>query len=899
MYKSYSMELAGRTLTVDIGRVAKQANGAALMHYGDTTVLATATASKEPREGIDFFPLSVEYEEKMYAVGKIPGGFNKREGKASEHAILTSRVIDRPMRPLFPKDYRNDVTLVDMVMSVDPECNPEIPAMLGSSIATCISDIPFDGPCATTQVGMIDGEFIINPTLAQKAVSDLQLTVASTREKVIMIEAGANEIPEDKMIEAIYKAHEVNQEIIKFIDQIVAECGKEKHSYESCAVPQELFDEIKKIVPPEEMEVAVFSDDKQTRENNISEITDKLKEAFADNEEWLAVLGEAVYQYQKKTVRKMILKDHKRPDGRVMSVDPECNPEIPAMLGSSIATCISDIPFDGPCATTQVGMIDGEFIINPTLAQKAVSDLQLTVASTREKVIMIEAGANEIPEDKMIEAIYKAHEVNQEIIKFIDQIVAECGKEKHSYESCAVPQELFDEIKKIVPPEEMEVAVFSDDKQTRENNISEITDKLKEAFADNEEWLAVLGEAVYQYQKKTVRKMILKDHKRPDGREIRQIRPLAAETDIIPRVHGSAMFTRGQTQICTVTTLAPLTEAQRLDGLDEFETSKRYMHHYNFPSYSVGETKPSRGPGRREIGHGALAERALVPVLPTEEEFPYAIRTVSETFESNGSTSQASICASTMSLMAAGVPIRKPVAGISCGLVTGETDDDYIVLTDIQGLEDFFGDMDFKVAGTHDGITAIQMDIKIHGLTRPIVEEAIRRTKEAREYILTEVMEKCIDKPRTSVGEFAPKIIQIQIDPQKIGDVVGQRGKTINTIIERTGVKIDITDDGAVSICGTDQKGMDEAKRMIEIITTEFEAGQIFTGRVVSIKEFGAFLEFAPGKEGMVHISKISKQRINRVEDVLTLGDKVKVICLGKDKMGRISFSMKDVPEEA
>ena len=697
MYKSYSMELAGRTLTVDIGRVAKQANGAALMHYGDTTVLATATASKEPREGIDFFPLSVEYEEKMYAVGKIPGGFNKREGKASEHAILTSRVIDRPMRPLFPKDYRNDVTLVDMVMSVDPECNPEIPAMLGSSIATCISDIPFDGPCATTQVGMIDGEFIINPTLAQKAVSDLQLTVASTREKVIMIEAGANEIPEDKMIEAIYKAHEVNQEIIRFIDQIVAECGKEKHSYESCAVPQELFDEIKKIVPPEEMEVAVFSDDKQTRENNISEITDKLKEAFADNEEWLAVLGEAVYQYQKKTVRKMILKDHKR----------------------------------------------------------------------------------------------------------------------------------------------------------------------------------------------------------PDGREIRQIRPLAAETDIIPRVHGSAMFTRGQTQICTVTTLAPLTEAQRLDGLDEFETSKRYMHHYNFPSYSVGETKPSRGPGRREIGHGALAERALVPVLPTEEEFPYAIRTVSETFESNGSTSQASICASTMSLMAAGVPIRKPVAGISCGLVTGETDDDYIVLTDIQGLEDFFGDMDFKVAGTHDGITAIQMDIKIHGLTRPIVEEAIRRTKEAREYILTEVMEKCIDKPRTTVGEFAPKIIQIQIDPQKIGDVVGQRGKTINAIIERTGVQIDITDEGAVSICGVDQHGMDEAKKMIKTIATDFEAGQIFEGTVVSIKEFGAFVEFAPGKEGMVHISKISDHRINRVEDVLTLGDKVKVICMGKDKMGRMSFSIKDVPEEA
>ena len=697
MYKSYSMELAGRTLTVDIGRVAKQANGAALMHYGDTTVLATATASKEPREGIDFFPLSVEYEEKMYAVGKIPGGFNKREGKASEHAILTSRVIDRPMRPLFPKDYRNDVTLVDMVMSVDPECNPEIPAMLGSSLATCISDIPFDGPCATTQIGLINGEYVVNPTLAQKDISDLQLTVASTRDKVIMIEAGANEVPEDQMIEAIYKAHEVNQEIIRFFDQIIAECGKEKHSYESCAVPQELFDAIKEIVPPEEMEVAVFSDDKQTRENNIAEITDKLKEAFAEKEEWLAVLGEAVYQYQKKTVRKMILKDHKRPDGRAIT----------------------------------------------------------------------------------------------------------------------------------------------------------------------------------------------------------QIRPLAAEVDIIPRVHGSAMFTRGQTQICTITTLAPLAEAQRIDGLDEFETSKRYMHHYNFPSYSVGETKPSRGPGRREIGHGALAERALVPVLPSVEEFPYAIRTVSETFESNGSTSQASICASTMSLEAAGVPIKKPVAGISCGLVTGDTDDDYIVLTDIQGLEDFFGDMDFKVAGTHDGITAIQMDIKIHGLTRQIVEEAIIRTKEAREYILNEVIEKCIPAPRTTVGKYAPKIIQIQIDPQKIGDVVGQRGKTINTIIERTGVKIDITDEGAVSICGVDDKNMQEAKRMVEIIASDFEQGQILTGQVVSIKEFGAFVEFAPGKEGMVHISKICKERINRVEDVLTLGDKVTVVCLGKDKMGRMSFSIKDVPAEA
>ncbi len=697
MYKSFSMELAGRTLTVDVDRVAKQANGAAFMHYGDTVVLSTATASDKPREGIDLFPLSVEYEEKMYAVGKIPGGFNKREGKASEHAILTSRVIDRPMRPLFPKDYRNDVTLNNMVMSVDPECNPEVVAMLGSAIATCISDIPFDGPCAMTQMGMIDGELIVNPSLAQKAVSDLSLTVASTREKVIMIEAGANEIPEAKMIEAIYKAHDVNQEIIKFIDEIVAACGKPKHTYESCAVPEELFAAIREIVPPEEMEEAVFTDDKQTREENIRVITEKLEEAFAENEEWLAVLGEAVYQYQKKTVRKMILKDHKRPDGRA----------------------------------------------------------------------------------------------------------------------------------------------------------------------------------------------------------INQIRPLAAEVDIIPRVHGSAMFTRGQTQICTVTTLAPLSESQKLDGLDEFETSKRYMHQYNFPSYSVGETKPSRGPGRREIGHGALAERALIPVLPTEEEFPYAIRTVSETFESNGSTSQASICASTMSLMAAGVPIRKPVAGISCGLVTGETDDDYLVLTDIQGLEDFFGDMDFKVAGTHDGITAIQMDIKIHGLTRQIVEEAIARTKEAREYILTEVMENTIAAPRPTVGPLAPKIIQIQIDPQKIGDVVGQRGKTINAIIDETGVKIDIDDDGSVSICGTDQAMMDKAVEYIRIITTEFEAGQIFTGKVVSIKEFGAFLEFAPGKEGLVHISKISKQRINHVEDVLTLGDVVKVVCLGKDKMGRVSFSMKDVPAEA
>ena len=695
-FKTYSMDIAGKTLRVDIGRVAAQANGAAFMHYGDTTVLSTITASEKPRDGIDFFPLSVEYEEKMYAVGKIPGGFNKREGKASENAVLTSRVIDRPMRPLFPKDYRNDVTLNNLVTSVDPECRPELVAMLGSAIATAISDVPFCGPCAMTQVGMIDGEFIINPS-------------------------------------------------------------------------QKQWDE---------------------------------------------------------------------------------------------------------------------------------GDLKLTVASTSTKVIMIEAGANEIPEDKMIEAIYKAHDVNLSIIEFINKMVEEVGKPKHDYVSCAIPEELFAAMKEIVTPAEMEVAVFTDEKQVREENIRQIREKFEEAFADNEEWLALIPEALYQYQKKTVRKMILKDRKRPDGRAINQIRPLAAEVDIIPRVHGSAMFTRGQTQICDIVTLAPLSEIQKIDGLDENVVSKRYMHHYNFPSYSVGETKVSRGPGRREIGHGALAERALLPVLPSVEEFPYAIRAVSETFESNGSTSMASTCASCMSLMAAGVPIKKMVAGISCGLVTGETDDDYLVLTDIQGLEDFFGDMDFKVTGTHDGITAIQMDIKIHGLTRPIVEEAIARTREARVYIMDEVMSKAIAEPRKEVNQWAPKIEQITIDPNKIGDVVGQKGKTINEIIARTGVKIDITDDGAVSVCGTDKEAIAKAIDMIKIITTDFKEGQIFTGTVVSIKEFGAFIEFAPGKEGMVHISKIAKERIEHVEDVLTLGDVVKVVCLGKDKMGRISFSIKDVPAD-
>ena len=696
MYKSYSMELAGRTLTVDIGRVAAQTNGAAFIKYGETTVLSTATAADKPRDGVDFFPLSVEFEEKMYSVGKIPGGFNKREGKASENAILTDRVIDRPMRPLFPKDYRNDVTLNNLVMSVDPECRPEIVAMIGTALAVHISDIPFDGPCAMTQMGLVNGEFVVNPS-------------------------------------------------------------------------QKDWDE---------------------------------------------------------------------------------------------------------------------------------GDLQLTVASTKEKVIMIEAGANVVLEAKMIEAIYKCHDINQTIIEFMDKIREEVGKPKHEYESCAIPEEMFAAMREIVTPEEMEEAVFTDEKQKREANIKAVTEKFEEAFADNEEYLAVLGEAVYQYQKKTVRKMILKDHKRPDGRAINQIRPLAAEVDLIPRVHGSAMFTRGQTQICDVVTLAPLSEVQKIDGLDDNITTKRYMHHYNFPAYSVGETKVSRGPGRREIGHGALAEKALVPVLPSEEEFPYTIRAVSETFESNGSTSMASTCASCMSLMAAGVPIKSMVAGISCGLVTGDTDDDFVVLTDIQGLEDFFGDMDFKVTGTHEGITAIQMDIKIHGLTRPIVEEAIARTREARLYIMDEVMSKAIAEPRKEVNKWAPKIEQITIDPQKIGDVVGQKGKTINEIIARTGVKIDITDEGAVSVCGTDKDMIAKAIDMIKIITTDFKEGQILTGTVTSIKEFGAFIEFAPGKEGMVHISKIAKERINRVEDVLTLGDKVKVVCLGKDKMGRISFSIKDVPTE-
>ena len=692
MYKSYSMELAGRTLTVDIGRVCAQANGAALLKYGETTVLSTATASDKPRDGVDFFPLSVEFEEKMYSVGKIPGGFNKREGKASENSILTARVIDRPMRPLFPKDYRNDVTLNNMVMSVDPECRPELVAMIGAALSTTISDIPFDGPCAMTQMGMKNGEFIVNPS-------------------------------------------------------------------------QKDWDE---------------------------------------------------------------------------------------------------------------------------------GDLKLTVASTATKVIMIEAGANEIPEAKMIEAIYKCHDVNQTVIAFINKIREEVGKPKHAYTSCAIPEEMFAAMREIVTPEQMEEAVFTDEKQQREENIREITDKFAEAFAENEEWLAVLDEAVYQYQKKTVRKMILKDHKRPDGRAIDQIRPLAAEVDLIPRVHGSAMFTRGQTQICDVVTLAPLSEVQKIDGLDENVTTKRYMHQYNFPSYSVGETKPSRGPGRREIGHGALAERALLPVLPSVEEFPYAIRAVSETFESNGSTSMASTCASCMSLMAAGVPIKKMVAGISCGLVTGETDDDYLVLTDIQGLEDFFGDMDFKVTGTHDGITAIQMDIKIDGLTYDIIAEAFEKCRKGRLYILDEIIKPVIAQPREELSRWAPKMFSMMIPTDKIKDVIGKGGKVIQDICATCNCKIDVQEDGHVFVSAVDQEDAKRAIFTIKTIVEDPEIGAIYKGKVTRLMNFGAFVEIAPGKEGLVHISKLDTKRVERVEDVVAVGDAIVVKVTDIDQQGRINLSRRD-----
>ncbi|MBQ7059535.1 MAG: polyribonucleotide nucleotidyltransferase [Firmicutes bacterium] len=696
MSQIFEMELAGRKLRAEVGKVAEQASGAVWLSYGDTTIISTATHSEKPREGIDFFPLSVDYEEKMYSVGKIPGGFLKREGRPSENAVLTARCIDRPMRPLFPKDYRNDVTLVNTVLSVDQDCQPEILAMLGSSIAVSISDIPFYGPVGAVSVGLVDGEFVINPTSAQRKVSDLDLTVASTAEKVCMIEAGANEVPEDKMLEAIFLGHEVNQKIVSFINEIVAACGKSKHAYEEQIVPEEVFEALKKVCPPEEMEKAVFTDDKMVRDERISKIT-------ADFEAYLDTL-----------------------------------------------------------------------------------------------------------------------------------------------------------------PEE-----------------------------DKERMLPYVGEGVYQYQKKTVRKMIKVDGKRPDGRAMDEIRPLSAEVDLVPRVHGSGLFKRGQTQVLNIVTLGALSDRQILDSLDENVDSKRYIHQYNMPSYSVGETKPSRSPGRREIGHGALAERALVPVLPSEEDFPYAIRSVSEVLSSNGSTSQGSICASSLALMAAGVPIKSAVAGISCGLVTGETEDDFVLLTDIQGLEDFFGDMDFKVAGTHKGITAIQMDIKVKGLTPAIIRGAIARTKEARTYILDEVMAPVISAPREHLSEYAPKIYNTKISVSKIGEVVGPKGKTINKIIAETGVQIDIEEDGSVYVLGTDEAMCLKAIRTIETIAKEIEIDEVYNATVVRLAKFGAFVELLPGKDALLHLSEISYEYVKEVEDVLHIGDEIMVKVIGIDDQGKVKVSRK------
>ena len=696
MSRVYSTELAGRTLSVEIGKVAGLANGACLVTYGETVVLSTATASEKPRQGIDFFPLSVDYEEKFYAIGKIPGGFIKREGRPSENSILTSRIIDRPIRPLFPKDYRNDCAVVNTVLCVDQDNQPEVVAMNGTSIALAISDIPFLGPTGATIVGLVDGELVFNPN-------------AEEREK---------------------------------------------------------------------------------------------------------------------------------------------------------------------------------------------TDMTLTVFSTADKITMIEADGNEIPEEVMIDAIFKAHELNKEIVAFINSIVEKEGKPKQKYEVTGIPEEMFVSMKEIIPSDEMEAAVFTDDKQQRQDRLGVFQERLEEAYAENEEWSKLIDEGLYQYQKKTVRKMILKDHKRPDGRALDEIRALSAEIDILPRTHGSGLFSRGETQVLNITTLGALGDTQRIDGLDDLVTGKRYMHHYNFPSYSVGEARPPRGPGRREIGHGALAERALLPVLPSEEEFPYAIRTVSEVVSSNGSTSQGSICASSLSLMAAGIPIKKPVAGITCGLVTGDTDDDFVLLTDIQGLEDFFGDMDFKVAGTKDGITAIQLDMKVHGITKEIIEKAIYNTQKSRMIILNDVMNVCISEARKELSPYAPKIIQTMIDPEKIGEVVGPRGKTINRIIDETGVKIDIEDDGRVFICGEDHEMVQKALSIIEMIGKDIEVGTVYNGTVVRITNFGAFVELAPGKDGLVHISKLAKERVNKVEDVVQVGDKISVKVMEIDSQGRINLSRKTLLED-
>lgn len=702
MSKVYKMDLAGRELSVEIGKVAELANGECIVRYGDTVVLVTATASEKPRAGIDFFPLSIDYEEKMYSVGKIPGGFNKREGRPSEKAILTARVIDRPIRPLFPKDYRNDVSINAMVLCVEQDNQPEICAMLGSSIALSISDIPFYGPTASVSVGMIDGEYIINPTVEQREKSQMALTVSSTKDKVMMIEAGANEVTDEEMYNAIMFGHQQNVEICKFIDKIVEENGKPKHSYEEHVVDHDLYEAIKEHITDARMEETVFTDLKQVRDERISEITAEIFDLFFEK--------------------------------------------------------------------------------------------------------------------------------------------------------------------------------FGND--------------------DEEQFQADIDEAIYKYEKETVRRMILRNHKRPDGRQLNEIRPLSAEVDILPRTHGSALFKRGQTQVLTVTTIGSIAEAQKIDGLDANETTKRYMHHYNFPGFSVGEAKPSRSPGRREIGHGALAERALRPVIPSEEEFPYSLRLVSEVLSSNGSTSQASVCGSTLSLMAAGVPIKRPVAGISCGLVTGDTDDDFILLTDIQGLEDFFGDMDFKVAGTEKGITAIQMDMKIQGLTPEIIKGAIENTHKARTYILNEVMLKAIAEPRKQLSEYAPKIEFVQINPDKMAEVIGSKGKVINRILEESGVdKIDTEDGGKIYVSSPNADAIAKAVSMIKCIAEDPEVGQIYTGTVTRIMQFGAFVEIAPEKEGLVHISKLAKERVAKVEDVVKEGDVVKVKVIEIDDKGRINLSIKDCLE--
>lgn len=700
MFKSYSTELAGRTLTLETGKLAGLANGSVLVKYGDTVVLVDVTASKEPRDGIDFFPLSVDYEEKLYAVGKIPGSYTKREGKPSDKAILTSRAIDRPLRPLFPKDFRNDVCVVATVLSVEQDNQPEICAMIGASAALSISDIPFGGPTAAVAVGYVNDEIIINPTEEQRKNSRLTLTVAGTKDKIAMIEAGADEIPDDIMLEAIKKAHKEIKKLCTFIGKMKKEIGKPKFEYKSFAVNEEIYAEVEKEYKSKMYE-AVQAVDKEVRDENIDKLTEEIVEYFT----------------------------------------------------------------------------------------------------------------NKIGEEK------------------------------------------------------------------------------------TEEIMSDIATSIHDLEKKCVREMIYTEHKRPDGRKIDEIRPLSCEAGLLPRVHGSGLFTRGQTQVLSIATLGMVSEEQALDGIDT-EESKRYMHQYNFPSYSVGEARPSRGQGRREIGHGALAEKALVPVIPSEEEFPYAIRVVSEVLSSNGSTSQASICASTLALMDAGVPIKRPVAGISTGLVTDPNgSDDYVMLTDIQGIEDFFGDMDFKVGGTEKGITAIQVDIKIDGLSYKIIKEAFARTKKAREYILNEIMLKQLAEPREHISEYAPKIMNLKIKVEKIKDVIGTGGKTINKIIEETGVKIDIKEDGQVFIYSSDEKQASRAKEIIEDIVREIEVGQVYEGNVTKIMNFGAFVDLGMGKEGLVHISKISKERVKNVEDVLHEGDKVKAKVIEIDDQGRINLSMKDVEE--